>query len=64
MHETNVPLCLNHARDEVLMSLGALNAEESARHRKLANDYIREAVQGMRREPGREYNWSLLNTHH
>ena len=64
MHKTNVPLCLNHARDEVLMSLGALNAEDSDRHRKLADDYIREAVRSLRSEPDRQYNWSLLNEHH
>ncbi len=62
MQRKDVPLCLVHVREEVLMSLDARDSQDADRHRKLANKYMREAVQGIQRTPGKDYDWSLLRS--
>ncbi len=62
MQRTDVPLCLVHVREEVLMSLDARDSQDADRHRKLANKYMREAVQGMQRMHGKHQDWSLLRS--
>lgn len=60
---TDVPLCLKHAREEVLIALGAPTAREEGRHRRLANKYVTKAVRGIQRDPSEVYDWSELRPH-
>ncbi|MDD3799680.1 MAG: hypothetical protein PHE36_10960 [Novosphingobium sp.] len=60
---TDVPLCLKHAREEVLMALGAPTAEEEGQHRKRATRYLTKAVRVIQHDPGRIYDWSGLRQH-
>jgi len=60
MGHTEVPECLRHAREEVIMSLSASDVKEAARHRHLAEDYFRQALKDLRREPDQTYDWELL----
>lgn len=57
----DVPLALRHAHDEVLLALLAETVEDEAVHRKLADTYVREAIQIMSEDPRRDYNWSELH---
>ncbi|MCB2078357.1 MAG: hypothetical protein KDE55_11745 [Novosphingobium sp.] len=63
MTETNVPACLNHAREEMLLALGASTEADAIEHRRLADEYMIEAVEDLHREPGREHDWSELRAH-
>jgi len=60
MGRTNVPLCLKHAREEVLKALSADCAEDEGTHRKRADRYVSEAVQLIEHEPDLVYDWSDL----
>ncbi|MCB2073873.1 MAG: hypothetical protein H6917_03890 [Novosphingobium sp.] len=60
MTKTDVPLCFRRARQEMLMALGASSAEDADEHRKLADEYITEAVHDLQCEPEREHDWSRL----
>ena len=55
---TNVSLCLRHAREEVLMALGAPTAREEGRHRRQADKYMTKAMRGIQQEPNQAYDWS------
>lgn len=57
---TELTLCLRRAREEVLMALGAENAEDERFHRALADDLTAEAVRDINREPDAPHDWSLL----
>ena len=57
----DVPLALRHAHDEVLLALFAETFEAEALHRRLADDYVREAVLLLSEHPRREYDWSGLD---
>lgn len=60
MDTIDVPRCLMRARKEMLMALGAESAEDEGAHRRLADQYVTEAVQGIDLEPDRKYDWSVL----
>ncbi len=60
MESGDVPFCFRRARQEILLALCASNAEDADEHRKLADEYIIEAVHDLQREPERIYDWSLL----
>lgn len=60
MDDTDVPLCLKRAREEVLMALGAQNAETEGTHRLRAARFLRKAVRVIEDDPDREYDWSGL----
>lgn len=54
----NVPLCLRHAREEVLMALDAPTAREEGQHRRRADKYLSKAMRVFQQEPGKTYDWS------
>ena len=60
METGNVPFCFRRAREEVLLALGASNDKDADEHRKLADEYIIEAVHDLQREPERDHDWSTL----
>lgn len=64
MDTFDVPRCLMRAREEMLMALGADNAEAEGEHRRLAHHYVTEAVHVIDLEPDRKHDWSLLGSHH
>jgi hypothetical protein len=55
---TDVSHCLRHAREEVLMALGAPTAREEGRHRRQADKYMTKAMRGIQQEPNQAYDWS------
>jgi hypothetical protein len=57
---TELTLCLRLVREEVLMALGAENAEEERLHRALADSLTAEAVQDIASAPDAPHDWSLL----
>jgi hypothetical protein len=57
---TELTLCLRLVREEVLMALGADNAEDERRHRALADRLTAEAVRDIDRAPDAPHDWSLL----
>lgn len=61
MERMDAPICLRRAREEMLLALDATNAEDESQHRRLAGDYITEALREMRREPDLERDWARLN---
>lgn len=60
----DVPVCLRHAREEIIMALSASNAIEADLHHKLADKYVRQAMQDLLREPKRRHDWELLREPH
>lgn len=60
MPRIDAPVSLRHAREEILLALGASSAEDEAEHRKLAGAYIIEAVHDIQREPDRKRDWALI----
>ena len=60
---TDVPFCLRHAREEMLMALGAPDAREEVLHRRRANRYLTNAVRAIQRDPSHNYDWSELKPH-
>lgn len=56
----NVPLCLRHAREEVLMALSAPTAREEGQHRRRADRYLTKAIRFIQQDPGKTYDWSRL----
>lgn len=60
MQETNVPLCMKNAREEVLMALSSASREAADLHRQRADSFLKKAVRAMRREPEHYNDWSLL----
>jgi hypothetical protein len=57
---TEPTLYLKRAREEVLLALGAENAEDERRHRALADRLTAEAVRDIDRQPNRTHDWSQL----
>lgn len=62
MDTIDVPRCLMRAREEMLMALGADDAESEGEHRRMADHYVTEAVHGIDLEPDRKYDWSILGS--
>lgn len=60
LSNTDVPLCLNRAREEMLMALGSDTAQDENAHRRMVEVYIVEAVHALQDEPERTYDWSEL----
>lgn len=59
---TELTLCLNRAREEVLLALGAESPEDERLHRRKAVLLTAEAVRDIDREPDAPHDWSLLAT--
>jgi hypothetical protein len=59
---TDLPDCLNRAREEILLALGSESAEDERFHRRLADALTAEVVRDIDREPDRVHDWSLLVT--
>lgn len=57
---TEPTLSLIRAREEILLALGAENAEDERLHREKAHGFTAEAVRDIDREPDRPHDWSLL----
>lgn len=57
---TDLPRCLKRVGEEVLLALGAQNAEDERLHRALADRFTAEALRDIDREPGRVHDWSRL----
>jgi hypothetical protein len=57
---SDLPECLNRAREEVLLALGADSAENERLHRARADELTAEAMREIDDEPDRAYDWSLL----
>ncbi len=61
MERMDAPVCLLHAREEMLLALDASNAEDESQHRKLAGDYMNAALREMQREPARRQDWTRIS---
>ncbi len=61
MERIDAPICLRHAREEMLLALDAPNAEDECQHRLLAGNHITKAMREMRREPDRKRDWARLS---
>ena len=57
---TALPLCLNRAREEVLLALGADTPEDERFHRALADRLTATVLRDIERQPNRRHDWSLL----
>lgn len=61
MERMDAPVCLLHAREEMLLALDAANADDESQHMKLAGDYMSAALREMQREPERKQNWARIS---
>lgn len=59
---TELTLCLNRAREEVLLALGAESPEDERLHRRKADQLTAQAVRDIDRAPDAPHDWSLLDT--
>lgn len=60
MERIDATVSLRHAREETLLALGAASVQDEAEHRKLADEYMAQAVHEIQREPGLRRNWSQI----
>lgn len=63
MSGSDVPVCLSHAREEMILALGSATPEGFELHRKLADEYLIKALHDIQNEPELEADWSLLRPH-
>jgi len=57
---TDLPICLNRAREEVLLALSADSVEGERLHRARADKLTAEAVREIDDEPDGAHDWSQL----